>query len=98
MARLEVKLYPKAQEDLEGIWLYTYQKWGPVQAKNYTGILRDQWGKLAKNPSLGRKCNYIRKGYRRLEVGKHIIFYKPDKKFIVIVRILHESMDVQEHL
>ena len=68
MARVKVTLRPGAQQDLEDIWLYTYKKWGLEQAESYDGALNDQFKGLAWNPNLGRRCDYICDGYRRLEV------------------------------
>ena len=98
MVRVKVVLQPRAQQDLEDIWLYTYKKWGLEQAGSYAGALNDQFKGLARNPNLGRKCGYICDGYRRLEVQKHVVFYRVKKGEVNIVRILHQSMDVDEHI
>ena len=54
---------------------------------------------IAKMTEKGRNCDYIRRGYRKYGVGKHLIFYRQaDNNSIEIVRILHGSMDVEQRL
>ena len=53
---------------------------------------------LAEQPHLGRACNELRSGYRRVLSSHHIVFYRVEGDFIVIVRVLHENMDFDAHL
>ena len=41
---------------------------------------------------MGRPCDHIQKGYRRMEQGRHVVFYRQDENGVFIVRILHQSM------
>ncbi|MDA0691815.1 MAG: type II toxin-antitoxin system RelE/ParE family toxin [Nitrospinae bacterium] len=90
-------LRPKARQDLEDIWFYTYETWGEDQADSYIHDLNSGFLALAAKPEKGRPCDDIREGYRRHSVGRHIIFYRVTKKGIEIVRILHQSMDPERH-
>lgn len=41
----------------------------------------------------------IRKGYRKVSVGSHFLYFNSnDAGQIIIVRILHQRMDVAKHL
>jgi toxin ParE1/3/4 len=91
-------LRPKARQDLEDIWLYTYETWGEEQAGSYIYDLDNGFRAIADNPEKGRSCDDIREGYRKYFVRKHIIFYRLGKKGIEIVRILHQRMDTEWHL
>jgi toxin ParE1/3/4 len=54
---------------------------------------------LAANPGLGSDCGEIRFGYRKMIIGRHLIFYRqPSGDAIEIVRILHGRMDIETHL
>ncbi len=54
---------------------------------------------LAESPSIGKKCDHIKTGYRKFPQGSHIIFYREDTKSnIFIIRILHKNMDVESKL
>ena len=58
-------LRPKAISDLEGIWDYTAQTWSEAQAERYIRTLNQTFAKLAESPDLGRRCDDLRKGYRK---------------------------------
>lgn len=94
----DFSLRPKARKDLDGIWFYTYETWGEDQADHYIYDLDAGFRALAAEPQKGRPCEDIREGYRKHMVGKHTIYYRPTKKGIEIVRILHQRMDPARHL
>jgi toxin ParE1/3/4 len=82
----------RAKADLLKIGSHTLETWGEAQALRYLSNLEDCANALAANPSLGRVCDWIRPGLRRFETGRHVIFYRPEKAGILIVRVLHQSM------
>ena len=94
-----VILTPKAMADLSDIWDYTYTGWGTDQAEKY---VRDLWAAmqgqtqdLTKSVDIGD----VRKGYRKVRSGSHVIFFKVPKAGVVdVVRILHQKMDFDRHL
>jgi toxin ParE1/3/4 len=45
---------------------------------------------LADNPALGRPCDEIRPGLRRMEQGKHVVFYREEQGGVLISPILHQ--------
>ena len=93
--RSEYRLTPEAERDLESIWLYTSEAWGHEQANRYTDDLADAFSQLAHNPNnpeLGMSCEDIRRGYRRLRVGRHVVYYRMSDFGIAVVRVLHERM------
>jgi toxin ParE1/3/4 len=47
--------------------------------------------------TIGRIADEVRRGLRRHEHQKHVIFYREDRKGIVIVRILHQRMLPERH-
>ena len=54
---------------------------------------------LARNPSIGRACDEIREGYRKLPHGAHVIYYRQASDTgLLIVRILHATMDVDSNI
>jgi len=46
---------------------------------------------LADHPELGRACDLIRSGLRRLEHGRHVVFYRL-KAGGILVTSIHERM------
>jgi len=81
-----------AERDMEGIADYTVDTWGPAQATRYIADLIDCCERIALNPRIGRPCGKVRRGYRRIEHGKHVLFYRLAAGEILISRILHQSM------
>ena len=90
----------EAQNDLENIWLYTFENWSIQQADRYLQLLLDEIEYLAANPDSGRDWSSIRKDYRSSKVKSHIIFYRKqtNKADIEIIRILHQRMDFENRL
>jgi len=86
----------EAKEDLRKIAKYTEKRWGRDQRNFYTKQFDDGFHFLAETPSVGKKCDYIKVGYRKFPQGSHIIFYREGTKSkIKIIRILHKNMDVE---
>lgn len=71
---------------------YTLRNWGIEQAIFYLDLIEQRCGQLAVHPRLGRSCDEIRPGLRRMEVGKHVVFYRQQIDGILISRIMHERM------
>ena len=83
----------RAEADLLSIADYTLRTWGEAQADRYIGELETCCQMLADNPRLGRPCDEVRPGLRRMEHGKHVVFYRLQKPGgIIVVRILHQRM------
>ena len=90
------KITEKAGADLESIWLYTFQNWSVEQADRYYELIMNEIYFLSENPTAGNVADHILKGYRVSRVKSHLIFYKYDPEgFIIVIRILHSSMDVE---
>lgn len=88
------QLSREAKNDLRSIAFFTENRWGKTQRNLYIKQLDDAFFMLAQNPNLGISCDYIRDGYRKFPQGSHIIFYKHSNSAnILVVRILHKSMD-----
>jgi toxin ParE1/3/4 len=92
-------LSPAAQADLEQIWDYTHDRWGVDQAEDYLRELQRAINRIAANPRIGRACDEIRPGYRKLAAASHTLFYRVTAEDVIdVVRILHQRMDVDRHL
>ena len=89
----------KANQDIEKIWLYTYENWSIEQADRYYNLILDEIEFIAENFESGKSVDYIKKGYRASFVKSHIIFYKKFKSNIVeILRVLHQRMDIERRI
>jgi toxin ParE1/3/4 len=93
----EYHLSVLAELDLADIADYTVHIWGKKQAHLYLDNLVECFDRIAKMPGLGRDCHPVHPGFRRIEQGKHVIFYMPDERGVFISRILHQSMLPTRH-
>jgi len=71
---------------------YTFRTWGERQVERYLNVLEDCCLRLAASPLLGRSCDEVSLGLRRMEQGRHVIFYRQVSGGIAVSRILHRSM------
>lgn len=90
----EWRLTPLAENDITDIWRHTEQTWSAPQAERYITLLFDAFDRIAAKPMQGRPSDDIRPGYRRLAVGAHVVFYVAKPYGVDVVRILHQSMDI----
>lgn len=99
MKKLDLRISSEAFSDLEKIWVYTLKKWSKVQADRYYSLIIDEIEFLRSNYYSGKSAEYIRPGYRVSFVKSHVIFYRMGKdQKLEIVRILHQSMNIEEWL
>ena len=94
----EYRLTPAAERDLESIWKYTVRQWGVEQADRYIDFLTAAFAKLADSPMTAPSCEYIRSGYRRWGVERHMIYFRVTDYGIAVIRVLHDRMDAPRHL
>lgn len=94
----EYRLTPAAERDLESIWNYTVRQWGVEQADRYIDLLTEAFAGLADSPKTAPSCEYIRPGYRRWGVERHMIYFRVTDYGIAVIRVLHDRMDASRHL
>lgn len=86
-----------AESDLQAILDFTVDTWEGEQAEVYLDGLVDCFKRIARTPLLGRGCDELRLGIRRIEHEKHLVFYRRTKAGIRIVRVLHQRMLPNRH-
>jgi toxin ParE1/3/4 len=91
-------LSSKAVADLEDIYEYTIIHFGLEQARVYLLGLHGRFQMLAEQPTQGRKADELAPGLRRVEYQSHVVFYIPKDHGVLIVRVLHQRMDVTRHV
>lgn len=98
-APLIVRLTPRARADLDVIWSFSRQQWGPRKADAYVRAIARAFDDIASGTAPGLRADDVREGYFRLLVGAHVLFYRGGGEGVIeIVRILHQRMDVSRHL
>lgn len=90
---LKLNITSKAESDLISIWSYTYEMWGAVQADTYLDRLETGMNQLRRHPLLGSAYDHVAKGYRRLQLEHHGVYYRVSKTEVTVIRMLHEDVD-----
>ena len=91
------KLSDLAAEDFAAIYEYTLLNFGLDQAEDYTDSLESVLKLLAQSPKMGRDASDLLAGVRRHEFESHSIFYRERATGILVLRVLHQNMDVIRH-
>jgi toxin ParE1/3/4 len=81
-----------AEDDMLGIAEYSLRQWGEAQAARYLAQLAGCCRRVADYPLIGRACPRILSGLRRIEQGSHVVFFLVEDGDVLIVRVLHKSM------
>jgi len=76
------RLRPEAEHDLEKIYEYSVQEFGPERTERYIRDLNDAFSKLANEPSLGRNYDFVRPKLLAFNVVSHVVFFKPSQKIL----------------
>jgi toxin ParE1/3/4 len=93
------KISEQAINDLNDIWIYTFQKWSKEQADRYYDLIIGEIEFIADNFMIGKSAQQTRKNYRYSKIKSHLIFYRKTENGIVeIVRILHQRMDLKKRV
>jgi toxin ParE1/3/4 len=71
---------------------YTAYTWGTTQADRYLEGFVDCFERISQMPNLGRRCESVHSGFRRIEVGRHVVFYRASQSEVFISRVLHQQM------
>lgn len=95
---LELKIKPEAENDLAKIFEYTAMSWGVDQAEKYQDDLFAGMMLLTKQEALGKEYHYAEQPYRKLHINRHLIFYRVEGQTCLIIRVLHERMDIMKQI
>lgn len=87
-----------ALKDIDDIWEYTAKHWSKQQANKYYKDIFEVINEICRNKASGKPIDDIKKGHRRINVKSHMIIYKVQEETIYIDRILHQKMDIEQHL
>lgn len=92
------KLTPEADHDLIEIYVHGFQTFGEPQAERYFSELEACFHVLSETPLMCRDRTEFTPPVRIRHHGRHLVIYILHTDGILIVRVLHDSMDVQRHL
>lgn len=93
-----IKYARRANADLEDITDYTARTWGADQAKRYIRDIRTQIERMASGDAIAQPLQVARDGLFKCRVNRHFIVFEQTDDCILIVRVLHEAMDISRHI
>ncbi len=96
-----MKLYvfsKEAENDLVEIYRYGFINYGKNKADQYIEALKEKCQFLADLPNICPDRDEFNPTVKIYHHRKHLIIYVIENNGILIVRILHDRMDVQQHM
>ena len=93
-----VRVSEAAFEDIRKIGRYTQQQWGREQRRIYLSGLEQKFAFLAENPETSPERLDFEPPVRIHRHERHLIVYLVQDDGILIVRVLHGSMDIAARL
>jgi len=92
---MKYELSGRADSDLKEIYKYGYVTHGKAQADRYYDGLIARLEFLADAPLIARERRDLNPPARIHPHGQHLIVYQVRERHILIVRVLHQSMDIE---
>lgn len=87
-------LTERAKQDLESLTDFSITRFGHAQTRAYLHYLESALVQLSEMPTLGRLRPELAKGLRSYPCQSHMLYYLEQEGGIVIIRILHQSMEL----
>jgi len=95
---LSIVLTNLAKEDLIGIWLYGEMNWGAVSADQYLDSLDEFLQTLINSPARFALRRDFKPPVKIATFKSHLVIFLESNRHIQVIRVLHQSMDVPQHL
>jgi toxin ParE1/3/4 len=89
------RLSKEAEQDLEDLWVYLGER-NDLAADRQVAKLLDRFPMLAQFPTMGISRDQLLLGLRSFPVKPYIIFYVLIPEGIEILRIIHQSRDIED--
>jgi len=102
-----IRISRRAVRDIEQVLAHTMRQFGPRQYERYKPLIRDALADIAADPvaSPAKHRPEIRSDARTFHIsreGKHaghfFLYRVVEDRFVDIGRLLHDSMEVRQHL
>lgn len=89
---------PHAADDLVGIWLNTFDKWGEEQADRYLDDIENTLMLLSDQPLISAERPEFDPPVRIHHHKHHLLIYLLVDGGIEVIRVLHERMNIDNYL
>jgi toxin ParE1/3/4 len=83
-------LSPLARADLDGIWDYIAGRSSAETATGFIWKFYEIFASIASSPAAGVAApDLLREGARKFPMGNYLVYYKPKRGRVEILRVLH---------
>ena len=86
---------PEAIRDILEAWSFVATNNGEAAADAFVAKIRQKTDALATQPSIGRRRPELGTDVRSLPVDSYLIFYRPIRGGIRVIRLLHGKRDIE---
>lgn len=93
-----IRLSDPASRDLQAIAEYTLSEWGAKQKEAYLNLIKQSFKALSHSGNIGKHRDDIAEGLYSYSVKKHVVFFRETEDEFMIIRILHDRMDMEKQL
>ena len=83
----------QAEEDLFEVWRYIAED-SPTAADRLLDQFREKCVLLASSPLIGTPCPELADDLRFLTIGNYVVFYRPERDCVTVIRVLHGARDI----
>jgi toxin ParE1/3/4 len=92
------RLTATADAQLQDIWRFTCDRWGPDQADRYLRDIDQGLEAAINTPALLLQRPELGLGVVSRRIGSHVVYGVPRGEDLLIIGVLHGAMDPQRHL
>ncbi len=96
--RSQVLLTERALTDIEAIFAYSVEQWGKRRADKYLDDLEAGLQRIQEQPSLLKPEADLHPALQFYRVNRHLFACDVRPKTIVVLTVLHSSMDIPSRL
>jgi toxin ParE1/3/4 len=89
---------PGASQDIDAVFDYTDGRWGLDQAITYTLGIKSTLQQICGGKRRGRRIPQLAAAYLSVSYQSHYLIYRETRQSIVLIRILHQRMNIGRHL
>ncbi len=93
-----IRVSKAALQDIREIARHTQRQWGVDQRRSYLSGLDKTFALLADNPAISPERAEFDPPVRIHRYQRHIIVYVAETGGILVIRVLHASMDIAARL
>jgi len=95
---VQLKRSVAADNDLIEIYQYTFETYGKAKAESYFAELIDAMVIISESPYIYRERTEFVSPVRIARAGQHLVVYSIEENFVLVLRVLHSSMEIEEQL